>query len=66
MIEVSPARALSATVRERLLADALAIGRAAHYRSAGTVEFEDDNIMILRSRPDIVSRHYSMNISEVS
>jgi urea carboxylase len=39
VIEETPAPGLSETVRERLAAAAVRLGRAVHYRSAGTVEF---------------------------
>ncbi|MFM8355219.1 MAG: biotin carboxylase N-terminal domain-containing protein, partial [Gammaproteobacteria bacterium] len=39
VVEIAPAPSLAAVVRERLLADALGIARAAGYVNAGTVEF---------------------------
>jgi len=39
VVEVAPAPALDAALRERILADALALARAARYENAGTVEF---------------------------
>ena len=39
LVEVAPAKGLDVQVRDRLLADAVAIARAAGYRNAGTVEF---------------------------
>ena len=38
-VETCPARNLPSSLRERLFSDALAIGSAVGYRSAGTVEF---------------------------
>jgi urea carboxylase len=43
VIEETPAPALAAEVRERLLESALRLGRAVRYQSAGTVEFIYDN-----------------------
>ncbi|HEY4747401.1 MAG TPA: hypothetical protein VIH38_07540, partial [Steroidobacteraceae bacterium] len=42
VVERAPAVFLTASQREELCAAALAIGRAAHYRNAGTVEFLQD------------------------
>ena len=39
VIEVAPAAALAETTRNKLLADAVRLARAAHYVNAGTVEF---------------------------
>ncbi|TVP86433.1 MAG: urea carboxylase [Thioalkalivibrio sp.] len=39
VVEEAPAPNLPGTVRARLLADAEALGRGVHYRSAGTVEY---------------------------
>jgi len=42
VVERAPAVFLSAARRQELCAAALAVGRAAHYRNAGTVEFLED------------------------
>src|SRR5204862_4713212 len=39
VVEIAPAPALDPALRERLLADALKLARAAEYVNAGTVEF---------------------------
>jgi acetyl/propionyl-CoA carboxylase alpha subunit/acetyl-CoA carboxylase carboxyltransferase component len=39
VVEIAPAVTLDPAIRERLLADAVAIGRAVSYANAGTVEF---------------------------
>ena len=39
LIEETPSPAVTPELRERLMAAAVAIGRAAHYTSAGTIEF---------------------------
>jgi acetyl/propionyl-CoA carboxylase alpha subunit/acetyl-CoA carboxylase carboxyltransferase component len=39
VVEIAPAPHLDLALRERILADALALARAAAYRNAGTVEF---------------------------
>ena len=61
VVEVAPAPALDSSVRERLLADALTLVRAADYVNAGTVEFlvapETGQHFFLECNPRIQVEH---------
>ncbi len=52
VIEIAPAPRLSRSMRDRICADALRLARAAHYTSAGTVEFLIDG-----------ERHYFIEVN---
>ena len=45
VVEIAPSPSLTSSLRERLLSDAIKLVRAAHYRSAATVEFLVDKEM---------------------
>ena len=61
VVEVAPAPALDERLRARLLADAVALARAAGYRNAGTVEFlvvpETDEHFFIECNPRIQVEH---------
>ena len=61
VVEIAPAPKLSADLRQRILDAALAIGRAAHYACAGTVEFlvdvEAQKFFFIEVNPRIQVEH---------
>ncbi|MFC3078483.1 carboxyl transferase domain-containing protein [Phenylobacterium terrae] len=63
IVEVAPALVLPLEVRERLFEAAVALGRAARYRSLGTVEFlveagaAEPNIVFIEANPRLQVEH---------
>lgn len=59
LVEVAPSPWLSASLRERIVAAALNMGRALNYRSLGTVEFlvDDDQFFFMEINPRLQVEH---------
>jgi 3-methylcrotonyl-CoA carboxylase alpha subunit len=59
VIEEAPAANLSATLRERIAADAVRLGKRLNYRGVGTVEFilRDDSYYFLEVNPRLQVEH---------
>lgn len=59
VIELAPAAALASELRERLFEAAVALGRAARYRSLGTVEFlvDGDRAVFIEANPRLQVEH---------
>ncbi|WP_353940970.1 carboxyl transferase domain-containing protein [Streptomyces sp. HUAS MG91] len=59
LIEIAPAPALDAALRDRLLDAALGLARAAHYQGVGTVEFlvRDDEFVFMEANPRLQVEH---------
>ncbi|UTP40270.1 carbamoyl-phosphate synthase large subunit [Phenylobacterium sp. LH3H17] len=59
VVEIAPADTLPMETRERLFEAAVVLGRAAHYRNLGTVEFlvEGDRIVFIEANPRLQVEH---------
>ena len=59
VIEIAPAGALPLETRQRLFEAAVALGRAAHYRNLGTVEFlvDDERVVFIEANPRLQVEH---------
>lgn len=59
VVEIAPAPGLAPELRERLFEAAIALGRAADYRSLGTVEFlvEGDSFVLIEANPRLQVEH---------
>ena len=59
VIEIAPAATLPTETRERLFEAAVALGRAAHYRNLGTVEFlvDGDRVVFIEVNPRLQVEH---------
>ena len=59
VVEIAPAATLPRETRERLFEAAVALGRAAHYRSLGTVEFlvDGDRVAFIEANPRLQVEH---------
>ncbi|WP_374657709.1 carboxyl transferase domain-containing protein [Phenylobacterium sp.] len=59
VVEIAPAAMLARETRERLFEAAMALGRAARYRSLGTVEFlvDGDRIVFIEANPRLQVEH---------
>lgn len=59
VVEIAPAAGLPMETRERLFEAAVTLGRAAHYRSLGTVEFlvDGETIVFIEANPRLQVEH---------
>ena len=59
VVEIAPATTLPLETRERLFEAAVALGRAAHYRSLGTVEFlvDAERVVFIEANPRLQVEH---------
>ncbi|MFD8568484.1 carboxyl transferase domain-containing protein [Streptomyces sp. NPDC059639] len=59
LVEIAPAPALDATVRDRLVDAALGLARAARYQGLGTVEFlvRDEEFVFIEANPRLQVEH---------
>ncbi|MCX7587033.1 carboxyl transferase domain-containing protein [Phenylobacterium sp. 58.2.17] len=59
VVEIAPAASLPMETRERLFEAAVALGRAAHYRSLGTVEFlvDAERVVFIEANPRLQVEH---------
>ncbi|MBP9231476.1 MAG: carbamoyl-phosphate synthase large subunit [Phenylobacterium sp.] len=62
VVEIAPASTLPMVIREQLFEAAVALGRAAHYRSLGTVEFlvetgPDPRLVFIEANPRLQVEH---------
>ncbi|MBP6545582.1 MAG: carbamoyl-phosphate synthase large subunit [Phenylobacterium sp.] len=62
VVEIAPAATLPMAIREQLFEAAVALGRAAHYRSLGTVEFlvetgPDPRLVFIEANPRLQVEH---------
>ncbi|MGH6996606.1 MAG: biotin carboxylase N-terminal domain-containing protein, partial [Phenylobacterium sp.] len=59
VVEIAPAANLPMETRERLFEAAVALGRAAHYRSLGTVEFlvDAERVVFIEANPRLQVEH---------
>src|SRR5690606_38747822 len=59
VVEIAPADSLPLETRERLFEAAVALGRAAHYRNLGTVEFlvDGEAVVFIEANPRLQVEH---------
>ncbi|RYG04635.1 MAG: ATP-grasp domain-containing protein [Caulobacteraceae bacterium] len=59
VVEIAPADSLPLEIRERLFEAAIALGRAAHYRNLGTVEFlvDGETVVFIEANPRLQVEH---------
>ncbi|MDO9431432.1 MAG: biotin carboxylase N-terminal domain-containing protein, partial [Phenylobacterium sp.] len=59
VVEIAPADSLPLETRERLFEAAVALGRAAHYRNLGTVEFlvDGESVVFIEANPRLQVEH---------
>ncbi|MDP3594425.1 biotin carboxylase N-terminal domain-containing protein, partial [Phenylobacterium sp.] len=59
VVEIAPADSLPLEIRERLFEAAVALGRAAHYRNLGTVEFlvDGETVVFIEANPRLQVEH---------